>query len=154
MTRAFALVAEVLTGLHQSGAEQLLPEPIDRHAGRERVTRVGEPQRKAEPVAWQVRPHRWQHGWRHPLDLGPARVVLATLKHERVAWFGTLGHHQRRGDVLLGLGNGAGYLSDLFLQRIEDRSRVLVHAAQVVIAQRADLLGVFDVNGESLRDGE
>ena len=34
-----ALHAEVLGGLHQAGAEELLPGAVDRHAGRQRVVR-------------------------------------------------------------------------------------------------------------------
>ena len=48
--RPFALSAEILGRLDEAGAEEHLPEAIDRHAGRQRVARVDQPARRAEPV--------------------------------------------------------------------------------------------------------
>ena len=45
-----ALRAEVLDRLDQAGAEEHLPEPVDRHARRQRVRRVDEPVREPQPI--------------------------------------------------------------------------------------------------------
>ncbi len=85
MRRPLALRAEVLDRLHQARAEEHLPEPVDRHARRQRIVRVDEPAGEAEPVV------------RHPLvaaasdsrpgtpgaDLLARLVVLAAEQHVR-----------------------------------------------------------------------
>ena len=47
MRRRFALRSEVLGGLHEAGAEDLLPEAIHGHAGRQGIRFVDKPLRQA-----------------------------------------------------------------------------------------------------------
>ena len=49
VARRLALRAEVVARLHQADAEELLPEPVDRDAGRQRVLGRHEPVRQVEP---------------------------------------------------------------------------------------------------------
>ena len=49
--RRLALEAEVLGGLHQPDAEMLLPEPVDGHAGGQRVLGRRQPAGQAQAVA-------------------------------------------------------------------------------------------------------
>lgn len=50
MARPFALVTEILEGLHEAGAEQLCPETVHDYAGGKRVIGLGEPAGEAEAV--------------------------------------------------------------------------------------------------------
>ena len=50
MAREFALDAELLAGADESGAEELLPEPIGDDAGGERVLGADEPLRERQAV--------------------------------------------------------------------------------------------------------
>ena len=65
LQRPLALRAEILHGLHHAGAEVHLPEAIHRHARRQRIGRIDQPFREAQPVVRcalrqrrQVRPER------------------------------------------------------------------------------------------------
>ena len=76
-----ALRAEILLGLHQPDAEELRPEPVDGDPGRERVLRVDEPRRQAEPVARGPLGERVERGRDAGLD-PLAGVEEVPLHHE------------------------------------------------------------------------
>ena len=59
-----ALRAEVLARLDQTAAEELLPEPVDRHAGDQRVGRIDQPAGQPEAVGRQLVAHRMQRAGR------------------------------------------------------------------------------------------
>ena len=68
----FSLRSEILRSLHNPGAEQLLPKPVNRHAGRQRIGRIDQPLRQAQPIA-RVRTAAWAAGPTAHLDgLHPA----------------------------------------------------------------------------------
>ena len=52
-----ALRAEILAGLDDAAAEELLPQPIDGHARDERVVFVDQPSRQSQPVRRLVVTH-------------------------------------------------------------------------------------------------
>ena len=62
MGRGGALGAEVLDRGHDTSAEQHLPEPVDRDAGRQRVGRVRQPAGESEPVVRLAGRQRGQRG--------------------------------------------------------------------------------------------
>ena len=86
MTGRLALQAKVFARFHEPHPEELLPEPVGRHAGRERM--IG----RHEPVG-QIEP-RWSHPFRHRElrqegrraagDLLARLVIGATQHHEAV----------------------------------------------------------------------
>ena len=60
MRRRRALRSEVFAGLDESASEKLLPEPIDRDAGDERVVLLDQPARQPEPVDGLIVAQRMQ----------------------------------------------------------------------------------------------
>src|SRR5262249_57452613 len=69
MRGAFALLPEILAGLDQSAAEDLLPESIYRHPCRERVVFVDQPTGQSQAVDRRAFGHRGQHGGSRREDL-------------------------------------------------------------------------------------
>src|SRR5205085_11085678 len=65
----FALGAEIIGGLDQASAEELLPEPIHFDPGCERVLGTDEPTREIEAIGCSVRAQGRQHGRCAGLDL-------------------------------------------------------------------------------------
>ena len=78
-----ALRAEILGGLHDAGAEDLLPKAIDGDTGSERIRIIDEPLREAETVAGKRRVHRRKHARRGGLDLFALLVVHAAIEDVR-----------------------------------------------------------------------
>ena len=91
-----ALGAEVLGGLDEPGAEEHLPDAVDRHAGRQRVVGIDEPRREAEPVAAARRSAAAAAGRHAGRTFAPWLVVLAADQHVRLARRRHLLHHHRR----------------------------------------------------------
>ena len=67
--RRLALDAEVLGRLDQARAEMVLPDPVDGHAGRQRVVGTSQPARQAEAVARRAGGQRRQARRDARLDL-------------------------------------------------------------------------------------
>ena len=66
----------ILLGLHQPDAEELRPEPVDGDPGRQRVLRVDQPPRQAEPVARGALGERVERGRDAGLDRSPGSRKL------------------------------------------------------------------------------
>ena len=62
MARQFALGAEVLLRLDQAGAPQLAPQPVHRHARRQRVVRIDQPAGHAHSVGRGILRQRRKRG--------------------------------------------------------------------------------------------
>src|SRR5262245_31428917 len=101
MARRLALGAEVLGGLHQAGAEELLPESVDRDPRGQGVARVGQPLREAKAVLWRPVGQGRQEARRRAIDLVRLAVVLAALQEVRRPHLGTFLEDQRRRAGLL-----------------------------------------------------
>ena len=82
MRGKLAADSEVAGGAHQPRAEDLLPEAVDHHAGRQRMLGPDQPLRQAKPVLGQVGRHRRQCVGRVRLDRVAALVVLAAVEHD------------------------------------------------------------------------
>ena len=98
MRRRFALAAEIVGGLHQAHAENLLPHAVDGHARGERVVFGEEPAREAQAIARQCGGHRRQDAGRVGFHAVALLVVGAAVKSVG-EWLlvRALFHHQRRG---------------------------------------------------------
>ncbi len=96
MRRQLAGDAEVAGGAHQAGAEDLLPEAVDRHAGGQGMLGPDQPSCQPEPVPGQVGRHGRQGVGRVGLHRVAALVVLAAVEQIRHRRLGALVHHVRQ----------------------------------------------------------
>ena len=103
MRRQRPLGAEVLRRRHDAAAEEHLPVAIHRHARRQRMVRVGQPARQAEPVARRVLRERRQRRRRVAAD-GPVLrgVVVAAGEDIRLSRLRHLLHRHDLEDARLG----------------------------------------------------
>ena len=111
LTGDFPVDAEILGGLHQPGAEDLLPEAVHRHAGGERMLGPQQPLGETEAVPRQLGRHGRKERGRRRLDFFPPLVVIAAEEHVGLGRLGALLHHVGHGAagadrqlLLLGLG--------------------------------------------------
>ena len=82
MRRALALNPEILGGLDQTCAKELLPKPVHRYPRRQWMRRIQQPLRESQPVRGCTR-RQWRQNRRHPgLDLLTRLVVFAARQHE------------------------------------------------------------------------
>jgi len=81
--RWLALGAEVLGGLDQARAEELLPEAVDGHARGQRVLGVGQPLREPQAVFRRTLGQWRQETRRAALDPVSLAIVLAALEQIR-----------------------------------------------------------------------
>ena len=97
MARLFPLAAELLARAHQAGAEQRLPEAVDRDAGGERVLGGDQPLGEREPGG-SVRRQGGEHGRGAGGDhVAGVQVVAAVLEPgDAPAARRLLGHHRHR----------------------------------------------------------
>ena len=94
VARQLALGAQVLRGLHQADAEELLPEAVDRDPRRQGVSPVDEPFGQVPTggdIAFFL--HGREEGRGVSLDLLAGVIVLPALSEEGLANFGALLHH-------------------------------------------------------------
>ena len=125
--------------LTMPGAEELEPEAVDRHAGRQRVVRGDQPLGQAQPVDRRARRKRRQERGHAPADLLASLVVFAALEQERrLGLAGLLAKDQGRRDLLVEL-----------LPRLARPARASIAAAR---RTRAGLgVGVLDEVGRGAR---
>ena len=93
---------EVVGRLHEALAEERLPEPVHRHAGRQRRAGIDEPFRKGQSRWIGRRRERMQAGWHVRLHLVLRLVPRATVEEVRGATLRDRprrGVHDRRGRV-------------------------------------------------------
>ena len=98
MRGRFALAAEIVRGLDQAHAENLLPHAVDGHTGGERMLLGEEPLRETEAVARQGGSHRRQDRGRagfHPVALLVVGAAVEDVGERLLS--GALVHHQGNG---------------------------------------------------------
>ena len=91
------LRAEIVRRLQNARAEELLPEPIDRDAGEQRVRAIDDPPRQTETVSRQLWRHRRKERGGRRLEL-LARLVVHPAEQEMRLGFriAALFQHHRR----------------------------------------------------------
>src|SRR4051812_45077266 len=115
MTRPLAVLAEIIRGLDQTGAEMVLPDPVDRDACRERVLRVGDPagERRARSgaVSRQLRQivADKDRGWARSHGLALAIPIAALQDMNRRALRG----------IVLDAGNHGGRGREVIFERLD-----------------------------------
>ena len=109
MARRLALRTKVLARAHEAGAEEVLPETVHDHAGRERVLTTHEPLGETESVARQIGSERRQNRRRGRFDLLTRLVISPTHQDEGRTHLLLLLHDQRGRNLRL-------RSSDLLLQ--------------------------------------
>ena len=120
MAGRLALRAEVLGRLDDARAEDLEPEPVDGHAGRQRVVRRDQPLGQPQPVERRARRQRRQERGRRPADLVAPLVVLAALEDVgRLGLARLLAEDQGRRDLVVDLLALLLGLRELRVQRVE-----------------------------------
>ncbi len=104
MAGRLALGAEILGRLDDARAEDLEPEAVDRHPGRQGVVGGDQPLGQAQAVDRRARGKRRQERGHGPADLLASLVVLAPLEQERrLGLAGLLAKDQGRRDLLVEL---------------------------------------------------
>ncbi len=140
MAGGLALRAEVLGRLDDPRPEDLEPEPVDRHARRQRVVRLDQPSGQSQPVERRAGRQRRQECRNAPAHLLAPLVVLASLEQEcRFGLAGLLAEDQRRGELRLDRLPLLLGLRQLRSQRRRDLLRLAVGVLDEVFAQLLEL---------------
>ena len=94
-----ALRAEIFHRLDDADPEVHLPQPVHHHARGERVRRIDQPSRQAQPVVLGLGRKRRQDGRQPTRYLLAGLVISAAHQQEGVAWLRALlhYHHGRQG---------------------------------------------------------
>ena len=95
MRGELAADSKIAGGAHQPRAEDLLPKPVDRDAGRQRILGPNQPLGQPEPVLGQLSRHGRQHIGRVRLDRALSLVVLAAVEQIGHRRLGALVHDMR-----------------------------------------------------------
>ena len=121
MAGRLALGAEILGRLDDPRAEDLEPEPVDGHPGRQRMVGGDQPLGQAQAVDRRARRKRRQERGHGPADLLASLVVFAPLEQiRRLGLAGLLAKDQGRRDLVVELLPRSLGLLELGSQRLED----------------------------------
>ena len=100
MRRRLPLAAEIFRRANQPGAETHLPQPVDRHAGRQRMIVGGEPAGQPQPIIRLAGGKRRQHGGCAGGDSLGRHVVSAPREQKRLSRLGHFSHDHDLADAV------------------------------------------------------